>query len=363
MSGPAHPDVAPLVRARDLQRHFPVGGGLFRAPTGAIRAVDGVSLDIARGETLALVGESGSGKTTTGRLILHLDVPTGGTVHFDGTDLASLAPAPLRAMRRRMQLVFQDPFGSLNPRMTIGDTVKEGLLIHRLAEGAEADRRTRALLEEVGLRADWANRYPHEFSGGQRQRVGIARALSVGPDFVVLDEPVSALDVSVQAQVINLLMDLQKQRGLTYLFIAHDLSVVEHVADRVAVMYLGRIVELAPRDAIFAEPLHPYAQALRSAVPVADPTVRARRIVLAGEPPSPADPPTGCPFHPRCHHPARDESCARLVPPLEEKAPAHLVACHKQPPTTITWEAQQVAGATRQPERHLPVLALDARTD
>jgi oligopeptide/dipeptide ABC transporter ATP-binding protein len=354
---------APLVQARDLARHFPVGGGLFRAPSRVIRAVDGVSLDVARGETLALVGESGSGKTTTGRLLLHLEAPTRGTVTFDGTDLASLAPAALRTLRRRMQLVFQDPFGSLNPRMTIGDTVKEGLLIHRLAEGAAADRRARELLEEVGLRPEWATRYPHEFSGGQRQRVGIARALSVGPDFVVLDEPVSALDVSVQAQVINLLMDLQRQRGLTYLFIAHDLSVVEHVATRVAVMYLGRIVELAPRDALFAAPLHPYAQALRSAVPVADPTVRARRIPLAGEPPSPAAPPSGCPFHPRCHHPARDASCAALVPPLEEKAPGHFAACDKQPPTGVSWEAQAAAGATHRPDRHLPVLALDARAD
>ena len=321
--------LTPLVRARDLARRFPVGGGLFSKPSRVIHAVDGVSFDIARGETLALVGESGSGKTTTGRMLLHLEVPDAGSVAIDGVELASLDPKALRALRRRMQLVFQDPFGSLNPRMTIGDTVREGLLIHKLAEGADADRRMRALLDEVGLRAEWADRYPHEFSGGQRQRVGIARALSVGPDFVVLDEPVSALDVSVQAQVINLLMDLQRQRGLTYLFIAHDLSVVEHVADRVAVMYLGRIVELATRDAIFAEPQHPYTQSLRSAVPVADPTVRARRIVLAGEPPSPATPPSGCPFHPRCPHPAKDASCARLVPPLEEKAPGHLVADRK----------------------------------
>ncbi len=351
----------PLVQARDLTRHFAVASGFFRKPASAIRAVDGVSLDIARGETLALVGESGSGKTTTGRMLLHLDVPTSGSVAFDGIELATLAPAALRTLRRRMQLVFQDPFGSLNPRMTIGDTVKEGLLIHRLAEGAAADARTRALLDEVGLRPEWADRYPHEFSGGQRQRVGIARALSVGPDFIVLDEPVSALDVSVQAQVINLLMDLQRQRALTYLFIAHDLSVVEHVADRVAVMYLGRIVELATRDAIFAEPLHPYTQALRSAVPIADPNVRARRIVLPGEPPSPANPPSGCPFHPRCHHPSKDDACTRLVPPLEPKAPGRLVACFKQPPSTITWDAQQTAGGSRAPTRHLPVLATDSR--
>ena len=357
------PTPAPLVSARGLTRHFPVGGGLFSRAARTIRAVDGVSFDVARGETLALVGESGSGKTTTGRLLLHLERPTAGTVTFDGTDLSTLDDRSMRALRRRMQIVFQDPYGSLNPRMTIGATVREGLEIHRLAAGAEADRRTRDLLEEVGLRAEWADRYPHEFSGGQRQRVGIARALSVGPDFIVLDEPVSALAVSVQAQVINLLMELQRQRSLSYLFIAHDLSVVEHVADRVAVMYLGRIVELGTRDDVFAAPLHPYTQALRSAVPVADPTVRARRIVLSGEPPSPANPPSGCPFHPRCHHPARDAACATLVPPLEEKAPGHVAACFKQPPSTVSWTAQQAAGGTHAPARHLPVLVLDPRTD
>ena len=354
---------APLVSVRDLAKHFPVDSGWFGRSRGVVRAVDGVSFDIARGETLALVGESGSGKTTTGRLILRLHEPTAGQVHFDGTDVLALGAEPLRALRRRMQIVFQDPFGSLNPRMTIGDTVKEGLLIHRLAEGVEADRRTRTLLEEVGLRADWMQRYPHEFSGGQRQRVGIARALSVSPDFIVCDEPVSALDVSVQAQVINLLTDLQRQRGLTYLFIAHDLSVVEHIADRVAVMYLGRIVELATVAALYREPLMPYTQALLSAIPVPDPTVRARRIVLAGEPPSPRLAPAGCSFHSRCQHPARDESCTRIVPPLEEKAPGHWAACIKQPPSAITWEQQRAGGGTREPARHLPVITLDPRTN
>ena len=353
----------PLVSVRELVKHFPVEGGWFGPARGVVRAVDGVSFDIHRGETLALVGESGSGKTTIGRLILRLHEATAGRVHFDGTDVLALAPRAMRALRRRMQIVFQDPFGSLNPRMTVGDTVKEGLLIHRLAEGAEADRRTQALLEEVGLRAEWANRYPHEFSGGQRQRVGIARALSVSPDFVVCDEPVSALDVSVQAQVINLLTDLQQQRGLTYLFIAHDLSVVEHIADRVAVMYLGRIVELAAVGDLFREPLMPYTQALLSAIPIPDPTVRAQRIVLIGEPPSPREAPTGCVFHSRCQHPARDEACTRIVPPLEEKARGHWVACLKQTPTAVAWERQRAVGGLHEPSRHLPIVTLVPRAD
>jgi oligopeptide/dipeptide ABC transporter ATP-binding protein len=259
-------------------------------------------------------------------------------------------------MRRQMQIIFQDPFSSLNPRMTIGATVREGLTIHKLAEGAAADRRVRELLEEVGLRPEYASRYPHEFSGGQRQRVGIARALAVQPKLIVCDEPVSALDVSVQAQVINLLQDLQRQRGLSYVFIAHDLSVVEHMADRVAVMYLGRIVETAPSERLYAEPLMPYTQALLSAIPIARPGGRRQRIVLAGDPPSPANPPTGCVFHPRCFHPAKDAACQRIVPPLEEKAPGHWAACIKQPPTTVDWAQQQAAGGTHPPERHLPVL-------
>jgi oligopeptide/dipeptide ABC transporter ATP-binding protein len=242
--------------------------------------------------------------------------------------------------------------------MTVGAAIREGITIHRLAEGAAADARVRALLEEVGLRAEYAGRYPHEFSGGQRQRIGIARALSVEPRFIVCDEPVSALDVSVQAQVINLLRDLQRERGLAYLFIAHDLSVVEHIADRVAVMYLGKIVELATAADLYREPLMPYTQALLSAVPIPDPTTRKQRIVLGGDVPSPANPPPGCPFHPRCHHPQKDAACAAIVPPLEEKAPGHWAACIKQPPTSVSWEAQREAGGTRAPERYLPVAAV-----
>jgi oligopeptide/dipeptide ABC transporter ATP-binding protein len=348
----------PLLSVRHLTKHFPIRRGLFRRAAGAVRAVDGVSFDVARGETLAVVGESGCGKTTTGRAILRLIEPTSGSVHFEGTDVLALERGALRALRRRMQIIFQDPFSSLNPRMTVGAIVREGLTIHRLAEGAAADRRVRELLQEVGLRSEYASRYPHEFSGGQRQRVGIARALAVEPRFLVCDEPVSALDVSVQAQVINLLQDLQRDRGLTYLFIAHDLSVVEHIADRVAVMYLGKIVELAPAAALYREPLMPYTQALLSAIPIPDPGIARQRIVLSGDVPSPANPPPGCVFHPRCHHPARDAACSRIVPPLEEKAPGHWVACIKQPPTTISIEAQREAGGTRPPERHLPAAAL-----
>ncbi len=323
----------PLLRVNDLTKHFPVRAGLLQRVTGAVKAVDGVSFDIAPGETLALVGESGCGKTTTGRAILRLIEPTSGSVVFDGADMLALRGEALRRIRRHMQIVFQDPYGSLNPRMTIGAAIREGLIVHQLAEGAAADARVATLLDEVGLRPEYAARYPHEFSGGQRQRVGIARALAVEPSFIVCDEPVSALDVSVQAQVVNLLRDLQRDRGLAYLFIAHDLAVVAHMADRVAVMYLGRIVELAPRRALFTTPLMPYTQALLSAVPVPDPTSTRKRILLPGEPPSPANPPSGCVFHPRCPHPAKDEACTRIVPVLEEKAPGHFVACIKQPST------------------------------
>ena len=327
---------APLVRIRDLTKHYPIRTGLLQRTTGAVRAVDGVSFDVAAGETLALVGESGCGKTTTGRAILRLIEPTSGEITFDGIDVRALRGEALRQLRRRMQIVFQDPYGSLNPRMTVGAAIKEGLIVHNLARGAEADRRVATLLDEVGLRPEFAARYPHEFSGGQRQRIGIARALAVEPSFIVCDEPVSALDVSVQAQVVNLLRDLQRDRRLAYLFIAHDLAVVAHMADRVAVMYLGHIVELAPRAQLFATPRMPYTKALLSAVPVPDPAASRQRVLLPGEPPSPANPPSGCVFHPRCPHPAKDAACTRLVPPLEEVSPGHFVACLKEAPSFLS---------------------------
>ena len=345
---------APLLSVKNLSKHYARKSGVFGRDKGVVRAVDGVSFDVNAGETLGLVGESGCGKTTTGRAILRLIEPTTGDVTFDGQNVLQLDSTALRRLRRRMQIIFQDPFSSLNPRMTIGAIVREGLTIHGIAEGGAADRRVRQLLEEVGLRPEYAERYPHEFSGGQRQRVGIARALSVEPSFIVCDEPVSALDVSVQAQVINLLQDLQRDRGLAYLFIAHDLSVVEHIADRVAVMYLGHIVELASALDLYREPLMPYTQALLSAVPVPDPAAKRDRIVLQGDVPSPANPPSGCVFHPRCHHPRKDAACAAIVPPLEEKAPGHYAACIKQPPTTVSWEKQQAQGGTKPPERYIP---------
>ena len=350
----------PLVSVRNLKKSFPIKKGIFAREVGAVQAVNDVSFDVARGETLGVVGESGCGKTTTGRTLLRLIEPTSGEIRFEGRDVRSMGTSELRALRREMQIIFQDPVSSLNPRMTVGAIIREGLTIHHLAEGAAADARVRQLLQEVGLRPEYATRYPHEFSGGQRQRIGIARALSVEPKFIVCDEPVSALDVSVQAQVINLLVDLQREHDLTYLFIAHDLSVVEHIADRVAVMYLGKIVELATGDDLYREPLMPYTQALLSAVPVADPKARKERIILQGDVPSPANPPSGCVFHPRCHHPAKDEACARIVPPLEEKAPGHFAACIKQPPTTITWEQQKQAGGVHPPERYLPLAAVHA---
>ena len=324
MNGP----VRPLVEVTDLVTHFTRRVGLLGARRETVQAVNGVTLDVAARETLGLVGESGCGKTTLGRSILRLVDRTSGEVRFDGQDLFALDPAALRRMRRRMQIVFQDPDGSLDPRQSIGRAVREGLEVHRLARGAEADRRVGALLEEVGLPAGTAARFPHEFSGGQRQRAAIARALAVEPEFLVCDEPVSALDVSVQAQVLNLLADLQARRGLSYLFISHDLAVVRHIAPRVAVMYLGRIVEQGPTDRIYRRPLHPYTQALLTAVPVPDPGKGRQRIVLAGDPPSPVHPPSGCPFHPRCQHPGKDDTCRTLRPELRALDAGHVVACH-----------------------------------
>ena len=308
--------------------HFTRRVGLLGTRREVVQAVNGVSFDVAPRETLGLVGESGCGKTTLGRTILRLVERTSGEVRFDGQDVFALEPGPLRRLRRRMQIVFQDPDGPLNPRQSIGRAVREGIEVHHLASGAEADRKVEALLAEVGLPEGSAARYPHEFSGGQRQRAGIARALAVEPEFMVCDEPVSALDVSVQAQVLNLLADLQARRGLSYLFISHDLAVIRHIAPRVAVMYLGRIVEQGPAEAIYEHPQHPYTQALLTAVPVPDPATRRARIILAGDPPSPVNPPPGCPFHPRCQHPRKDATCRTVRPELRELAPGHQAACH-----------------------------------
>ncbi len=318
----------PLVEVRGLYKYFPIHSGLLSRHVADVRAVDGVDFAIDAGETLGLVGESGSGKTTVGRLVLRLLTQTKGEMFFDGANTTTASTAQIRRLRREMQIIFQDPFASLNPRMTVGDIVGEPLYIHHIARGKAAHDRVKELLHLVGLRPYHANRYPHEFSGGQRQRIGIARALAVDPKFIVCDEPVSALDVSIQAQVINLLEDLQEQLGLTYLFIAHDLSVVRHISTRVAVMYVGKIVELADRDALYQNPLHPYTQALLSAIPIPDPAVEARRerIVLSGDIPSPVDPPLGCRFHTRC--PAAFERCTREEPAFNDYGGGHFAACH-----------------------------------
>jgi oligopeptide transport system ATP-binding protein len=323
-----HPGGALLV-VRDLAKHFPIRQGVLGRTVGHVRAVDGVSFEVRRGATLALVGESGCGKTTLGRLILRLMAPTRGQVVFDGVDTLSLDRAGLKRFRRRAQLIFQDPFGSLNPRMTVETMLGEVIKVHGLSANGRLDDRIAELLDAVGLHADDARKYPHEFSGGQRQRIGIARALAVQPEFVVADEPVSALDVSVQAQVLNLLGDLQDRFNLTYLLITHDLSVVRQIADRLAVMYLGRIVEIGDSKAIFGDPLHPYTEALLSAVPVSGAAGPRRRISLSGEVASPSDPSTGCPFHPRCPHPGKDATCRSELPPLGQRAERRLVACHK----------------------------------
>ena len=328
MSEPT-PAAEALVDVRGLKKHFPVRGGMISGGTAVVKAVDDVTFRIGRREVFALVGESGCGKTTVGRTLLRLIEPTAREVLFDGRAVFSLSRSELRAMRRRMQVIFQDPYASLNPRMTVGGIVGEPLHIHGVASGEELDARVGKLLERVGLDADYANRYPHEFSGGQRQRIGIARALALGPEFIVCDEAVSALDVSIQAQILNLLQDLQADLGLSYLFITHDLNVVKHLADRVGVMYLGRLVETAPAEALFREPLHPYTQALISANPVPDPRLELAPANLEGEVPSPLDPPSGCHFHPRCPH--ANERCQREVPRLlERESGPHLrqVACH-----------------------------------
>ena len=320
-----------LLTVRGLKKYFPIRKGFFSRHTGDIKAVDGVSFFLRRGETLGLVGESGCGKTTTGRTLLRMEEATEGYAEFDGHSVFDMDRGDLRRLRRKAQYVFQDPFSSLNPRMTIGDTLREVLKIHNLASGLAAKKRIAELLQVVGLRPEHAVRYPHEFSGGQRQRIGIARALAVEPELIICDEPVSALDVSVQAQVINLLQDLQREFNLTYLFIAHDLSVVEHISDRVAVMYLGRIVEIARSEELYRNPLMPYTQALLSAVPVAEPRKRRERIFLQGDVPSPSNPPSGCPFHPRCQHPLKDADCAQIRPPLADKGGGHYAACIKVP--------------------------------
>lgn len=323
-------DAKAIVRTVDLRKEFAAGSSdLLSRKRLTVKAVDGINVEILTGETLGLVGESGSGKSTLGRLILKLLEPTSGHVFFEGRDLASLSRAQLRHLRREMQLVFQDPYSSLNPRMRVRAIVGEGLEIHRLARGRAKEDRVRALLEMVGMGREALDRYPHEFSGGQRQRIGIARALAVNPRFLVLDEPVSALDVSIQAQIINLLQDLQEQLQLTYLFIAHDLRVVEHISQRVAIMYLGKIVELATRDGIYANPRHPYTRALLSSIPVIDKTTRVERIKLPGEVPSPLNPPSGCSFHPRC--PYAKDICKREEPKLIAGRGGHGVACHVFP--------------------------------
>ncbi|MEJ5199184.1 MAG: dipeptide ABC transporter ATP-binding protein [Anaerolineae bacterium] len=326
-----NPNTPVLLEVKNLKMYFPIQRGLLRRVVGHVRAVDGVSFFIREGETLGLVGESGCGKTTTGRLILRALKPTAGQIFYryngEMVDLTRKSRREMKPFRREMQIIFQDPFSSLNPRMTVMDIVSEPLRIHGVASGDELKVRVRELLEQVGLRVQHMNRYPYAFSGGQRQRIGIARALALKPKFIVCDEPVSALDVSIQAQVLNLLHDLQRDLGLTYLFISHDLSVVEHISDRVAVMYLGNIVELAPSEELYAVPRHPYTEALLSAVPSADPDLKVQRILLPGDVPSPSKPPSGCKFHPRCKYAIAP--CSTVVPEWREITPDHWVACHR----------------------------------
>jgi len=315
-----------LLEIHNLKKYFPVGAGLFSRHKGEVRAVDGVSLTVEEGETLGLVGESGCGKSTLGRTILRLIEPTAGEVHFQGKNVLSLSQRQLRDMRREMQIIFQDPYASLNPRMRVGEIIGEGLEIHDIAKGKKKRERVMELLNQVGLREEHYDRYPHEFSGGQRQRIGIARALAVNPRFIVADEPVSSLDVSIQAQIINLLQELQEKMHLTYFFISHDLRVVEHISHRVAIMYLGKIVEIANSETIYRDAKHPYTRALLSAVPIPDPNRKKERIILEGDVPSPVNPPPGCSFHPRCAY--REELCDKVEPKLEFGAGGHGVSCH-----------------------------------
>jgi len=318
-----------LLEVRNLQKYFPVRGGFLRRVVAQVKAVDGVSFTLRSGKTLGLVGESGCGKSTLGRAILQLQKPTGGQVILEGEELTSASPTRMLQMRREMQIIFQDPFASLSPRRTVAQTIREPLEVHRIGTAADHNRKVEELLQVVGMRTNVLDRYPHEFSGGQRQRIGIARALALNPKLIVADEPVSALDVSVRAQVLNLIARLQREHGIAFLFISHDLSVVEHVSDHVGVMYLGKLVELAPARDIYRDPRHPYTQALLSAVPVPDPTRKSRRIVLAGDVPSPMNPPPGCPFHKRC--PKAMDVCSRMPPPVVDLGSAdrpHRVACH-----------------------------------
>jgi oligopeptide transport system ATP-binding protein len=316
----------PLLEVKHLKKHFPIKGGVFSKTIGYVYAVDDVSFALHRGETLGLVGESGCGKSTTGRAILRLIEPTAGEINFEDQNIVELGKSEMRSLRREMQIIFQDPYASLNPRMTIGSIIGEPLEIHKIAKGAEKEERVAALLQKVGLRAEDMRKYPHEFSGGQRQRIGIARALALNPKLIVCDEPVSALDVSIQAQVINLLGDLQEEFGLSYLFIAHNLNVVEHISNRVAVMYLGKIVELAEDKELYRNPQHPYTEALLSAVPIPDPTVKKKRIILQGDVPSPINPPSGCHFHTRC--PYKEKICEEVEPAFKDIGGGHWVACH-----------------------------------
>ncbi len=315
-----------LMEVRDLTKYFPITGGLFSRVVGHVKAVDGVSFDLRRGETLGLVGESGCGKTTTGRAVLRLIEPTSGTIKFEGKDITHVNKQQMRALRRQMQIIFQDPFGSLNPRMSVGQIIEEPLVIHHMGNRKEREARVRELLDVVGLASYHLRRYPHEFSGGQRQRIGIARALALNPKLIVADEPVSALDVSIQSQILNLLEDLQAEFGLTYLFIAHGLNVIRHISDRVGVMYLGAMAEIASSEDIYRKPLHPYTEALFSAIPIPNPDIKRERIILQGDVPSPVNPPAGCRFHTRC--PIAQEKCRIDRPILKQSEPDHWVACH-----------------------------------